>query len=283
LIQGTDGNFYGTTYEGGTGNGGTVFKITPAGVETVLHSFAGADGIFPQAGLIQGADGNFYGTTAEGGPSGYGAVFKITPAGAETVLYFFTSGTDGRYPYAGLIQGTDGNFYGTTYEGGTSDDGTVFKITPAGAETVLYSFAAGTDGQYVDAGLIQGADGNFYGTTFQGGTNSDGTVFKITTAGVETVLWSFGSGTDGEHPEAGLIQGADGNFYGTTINGGQHGSGTVFEITSAGVETVRGSFGNGTDGNGMSPRAGLIQGADGNFYGATYAGGANGYGTVFKF
>jgi uncharacterized repeat protein (TIGR03803 family) len=182
-----------------------------------------------------------------------------------------------------LTQGTDGNFYGTTYEGGTSDDGTVFKITPAGAETVLYSFTAGTDGQYVDAGLIQGADGNFYGTTFQGGTNNDGTVFKITTAGVETVLWSFGSGTDGEHPEAGLIQGADGNFYGTTVNGGQHGSGTVFEITSAGVETVRGSFGNGTDGNGVSPRAGLIQGADGNFYGTTYAGGANGYGTVFEF
>jgi trimeric autotransporter adhesin len=281
LIQGADGNFYGTTYQGGTNSNGTVFKITSAGVETVLYSFtAGTDGVYPRAGLIQGTDGNFYGTTSAGGASGYGTVFKLTPAGAETVLYSFTGGTDGGFPYAGLIQGADGNFYGTTYQGGTNGNGTVFKLTPAGAETVLYSFAGGTDGQYPQAGLIQGTDGNFYGTTLNGGTNAVGTVFKLTPAGAETVLYSFAGGTDGGNPFAGLILGADGNFYGTTFNGGQYGDGTVFKITSAGAETVLWSFGSSNDA--MTPYAGLIQGADGNFYGTTLNGGTVNAGAVFK-
>jgi uncharacterized repeat protein (TIGR03803 family) len=282
LILGTDGNFYGETGNGGANGGGTVFKITPAGVETVLWSFGrGSDGQNPIAGLIQGADGNFYGTTQDGGTNGAGTVFKVTPAGVETVLWSFGSGSDGQTPQAGLIQGTDGNFYGTTVSGSANGNGMVFKLTPAGVETVLHSFAGGSDGLNPAAGLILGTDGNFYGTTLNGGTNGDGTVFKITPAGVETVLHSFAGGSDGWSPQAGLIQGADGNFYGTTLIGGTNGDGTVFKITPAGVETVLHSFAGGSDG--QNPQAGLIQGADGNFYGTTFNGGANGDGTVFKF
>ncbi len=294
LIQGTDGDFYGTTLTGGTNGAGTVFKITSAGVETVLYSFgSGADGSQPNAALIQGADGDFYGTTVYGGTYNLGTVFKITPAGVETVLHSFGSGADGSQPRAALMQGTDGDFYGTTVYGGTYNLGTVFKITPVGVETVLYSFGGGNDGANPYAGLIQGTDGDFYGTTGSGGTNDAGTVFKITPAGAETVLHSFGATSiDGVSPQAALIQGTDGNFYGTTVYGGPNYWGTVFKITSAGVETVLYSFfGSGT--YGMQPRAGLIQGTDGNFYGTTECGGTyvgtyQGYGscsiggTVFK-
>jgi uncharacterized repeat protein (TIGR03803 family) len=145
------------------------------------------------------------------------------------VLWSFGGGNDGQEPYAGLIQGTDGNFYGTTVQGGASSDGTTFKITPAGVETVLWSFGGGNDGQEPYAGLIQGTDGNFYGTTVQGGANSYGTIFKITPAGVETVLYSFEPGSDAEFPTAALIQGTDGHFYGTTYEGGANGDGTVFK------------------------------------------------------
>jgi len=298
LIQGSDGNFYGTTYGGGAGGAGTVFKITPAGVETVLYSFTGkdGDGANPQAALIQGTDGNFYGTTYGGGAGGTGTVFKITPVGVETALYSFTGKDgDGANPKAALIQGTDGNFYGTTYYGGTtgtgaSSAGTVFKITPAGVETVIYSFTGKNgDGANPAAGLIRDADGNFYGTTYFGGSTSvgvfgpgsglysSGTVFKITATGVETVLHSCtGSTGDGSNPAAGLILGADGNFYGTTYYGGTPfqgpqdavilTAGTVFKITPAGVETVLISF---NFGDGENPSASLIQGSDGNFYGTT--------------
>jgi uncharacterized repeat protein (TIGR03803 family) len=248
LILGKDGNYYGTTESGGAhcsaeGSAcGTVFKMTPAGTETILYSFGatGADGNTPEAGLIEGTDGNFYGTTTLGGAHGGGTVFKITPTGAETVLYSFgATSTDAFQPRAGLILGSDGNFYGTTYAGGANkESGTVFKITPAGVETVLYSFGAtSTDGSLPVAGLLQGADGNFYGTTSIGGANgggatNSGTVFKLTPAGVETVLHSFGtSSNDGAEPEGALIQDADGNLYGTTFFGGAHNEGTVFKIT----------------------------------------------------
>jgi uncharacterized repeat protein (TIGR03803 family) len=246
LIQGTDGNFYGTTELGGShcnGAGvacGTFFKLTPAGVETVLYNFGatGTDGNSPEAGLIEGTDGNFYGTTTLGGSHGLGTVFKITPAGVETVLYSFgATSTDAAEPVAGLILGTDGNFYGTTQAGGAHQGlGTVFKITPAGVETVLYSFGAtSTDGAIPVAGLLLGVDGNFYGTTSAGGVNgvvavTSGTVFKVSPTGVETVLHSFGTGTDGAEPEGALIQDADGNLYGTTFLGGATDNGTVFKI-----------------------------------------------------
>jgi uncharacterized repeat protein (TIGR03803 family) len=276
LIQGSDGNFYGTTEVGGANNQGTVFKVTPAGVETVLHSFgSGSDGDQPDAGLIQGSDGNFYGTTKLGGANSAGTVFKITAAGAETVLHSFGSGSDGATPIASLIQGSDGNFYGTTI----ANQGTVFKITAAGVETVLYSFGSGSDGNNPNAALIQGSDGNFYGTTVNGGANNQGTVFKVTPAGIETVLYSFAGGSDAANPARALLQGSDGNFYGTAAGGGAQG--TVFKVTPAGIETVLHSFAGGSDG--AIPVTVLIQGSDGNFYGTTADGGANGFGTVFKY
>jgi uncharacterized repeat protein (TIGR03803 family) len=282
-IQGSDGNFYGTTDTGGTANQGTMFKVTPLGVETMLYSFGnGTDGQVPEGTLIQGSDGNFYGTTGYGGTSGLGTVFKITPAGAETVLHSFSGGGDGIVPFVGLVQGSDGNFYGTTGFGGTNNRGTVFKITPAGVETVLHSFGSGTDGWDLGAPLIQGSDGNFYGVTTNGGTSASGTAFRITPAGVETVLYSFGSGgaTDGTFPLAGLIQGRDGNFYGTTGAVGNTDSGTVFRITPLGVETILHTFGSGTDGS--TPEGQLIQSSDGNFYGTTASGGAADSGTIFR-
>jgi uncharacterized repeat protein (TIGR03803 family) len=285
LTQGSDGNFYGTTNAGGAGGFGTVFKITPSGTETVLHSFtANSDGAEPEASLIQGSDGTFYGTTDIGGTSGDGTVFSITSAGTETVLHPFAgSSSDGSRPTAGLIQGSDGNFYGTTDAGGVNADGTVFRITPSGTETVLYSFAGGSsDGSHPEGGLIQGSDGNFYGTTDAGGANGDGTVFKITPSGTETLLYSFAGGnSDGSNPTAGLIQGSDGNLYGTTFLGGANGHGTVFKITLSGTETVLHSFAGGFS-DGESPEAGLTQGSDGNLYGTTLDGGLSGVGTVFK-
>ncbi len=234
LIQGSDGNFYGTTGANGTSDDGTVFKITPSGTETVLHAFAksGTDGQIPYAGLIQGSDGNFYGTTYFGGANGLGTVFKVTPSGTETVLYSFAGGSDGEHPYAGVVQGSDGNFYGTTYQGGTSGFGTVFKLTPSGTETVLYTFAgASVDGASPEAGVIQGTDGNFYGNTLQGGASGLGTVFKLTPSGTETILHSFAGGSDGANPGANLLQGSDGNLYGSTGAGGTSGHGTFFKVT----------------------------------------------------
>jgi uncharacterized repeat protein (TIGR03803 family) len=301
LIQGTDGNFYGTTSAGGTSNNGTVFVVTPGGTETVLHSFAGgSDGANPQAGLILGSDGNFYGTTANGGTANLGTVFKITSGGAETVLHSFTAhATDGASPFGGLIE-FSGNFYGTTAFGGTTNDGIVFKITPGGTETVLYSFPTTGDGRVPAGNLILGSDGNFYGITVfgglsgAGGANGDGTVFKITPTGMEAVVYSFGSSSsDGVTPQVGLILGSDGNFYGTTPVGGTNGDGTVFKITPSGTETVLYSFGSSAT-DGQVPNAPLIQGSDGNFYGTTATGGSSGssstcssggtcmYGTVFK-
>jgi uncharacterized repeat protein (TIGR03803 family) len=284
VVQGSDGNFYGTTPYGGAYGQGTVFKVTPGGAETVLYSFAGGsgDGGFPQGGVIQASDGNFYGTTQYGGPNGYGTVFKVTPSGTETVLHFFAGGNDGFYPYAGLLQGSDGNLYGTTWTGGANSAGTVLKVTPGGAETVLYSFgASSSDGQLPHAGLIQGSDGNFYGTTQVGGTYAYGTVFMLTPSGSETVLYSFSSGgSDGAQPFGGVIQGSDGNFYGSTGEGGPNNAGTVFRLTPSGTETVLHFFAAGNS-DGAGP-AGLIQASDGNFYGMTQSGGPNNYGTVFE-
>ena len=292
LAQGTDGNFYGTTTAGGTnGNSGTVFQITPAGTLTTLYQFGGVanDGLSPTAGLVQGVDSNFYGTTSDGGTNGgKGTVFKITTAGTLTTLYQFGGlPTDGVDPQAGLAQGTDGNFYGTTTHGGTNgNNGTVFQITPAGTLTTLYQFGGvANDGLIPIAGLVQGTDGKFYGTTFGGGTNGgNGTVFQITTAGTLTTLYHFGGLlTDGVNPVAALVQGIDGDFYGTTTSGGTNIiDGTLFRITSAGTLTMLYQFG-GVANDGRTPRAPLVQGIDGDFYGTTELGGTNGAGTVFQF
>jgi uncharacterized repeat protein (TIGR03803 family) len=290
LVLGNDGNFYGITSGGGAYlYYGTVFKITPAGLLTTLHSFHGypTDGQAPVAALVQGSDGNFYGTTQIGGSGTFGTVFKITTSGVLTTLYNFGDGAHGWYPYAGLVQGSDGNLYGTTFFGGDYWAGTAFKITPAGELTTLYSFCAQpacADGSGPWAGLMQASDGNFYGTTYSGGVNFGGVVFKLTLTGSLTTLHSFcaeGGCADGAQSVAALIQAGDGNLYGTTSNNGAYGFyGTVFQITPEGVLTTLHSF-DGTDGR--APWGGLVQAPDGFFYGTTVEGGAYGDdGTIFR-
>ena len=186
LIQATDGNIYGTTWTGGTGNYGTVFKMTLSGTLTTLHSFANTDGALPFAALVQATDGDFYGTTEEGGTNSYGTVFKITAKGKLTTLHSFLGGTDGDTPISPLVQATDGNFYGTaSYDGLYPNFGTVFKITPKGKLTTLHNFDS-TDGSYPYSGLVQATNGKFYGSTFTGGSSSAcspqagcGTVFSV--------------------------------------------------------------------------------------------------------
>jgi uncharacterized repeat protein (TIGR03803 family) len=309
------GNLYGTTLEGGdvtkcSGFGcGTVFELTPeAGggwTEKWRHNFGSnsKDGMFPMAGLISDAAGNLYGTTNRGGAHGQGTVFELTPkAGGgwtEKVLYgfFVNNGKDGAFPQAGLIFDTAGNLYGTTSGGGAHHQGTVFELTPkvggGWTERLLYSFFAnhGKDGAFPQAGLILDAAGNLYGTTKGGGAYgfAKGTVFELSpVAGggwSESVLYNFGKSSDGKTPTAGLIFDAAGNLYGTTLDGGTHDSGTVFELTPVAgswTERVLHSFSQDT-GDGYWPFAGLIFDATGNLYGTASAGGANNFGgTVFE-
>ncbi len=293
VILATDGDFYGTTQYGGANNGGTVFKITPAGTLTTLYSFCAqancADGDTLSYGVIQATDGNFYGMTYAGGAHNGGTVFKITPAGTLRTLYSFCaqpSCTDGSSPIA-VIQATDGNFYGTTEYGGANNGGTVFKITPAGTLTTLYSFCAQancSDGSLPQEALIQASDGNFYGTTSSGGnqggcwTGECGTVFKVTPRGALTTLYAFcatSNCSDGVNPGGPLVQATDGNLYGTTSFGGAYGGGTAYSITLAGTLTTLHSF-LGIVGQPYNIAAGLLQGTRGNFYGATYWGGPYG-------
>jgi uncharacterized repeat protein (TIGR03803 family) len=312
LIQGTDGNFYGTTYNGGEHNNGSVFRLTPGGTLTTLYSFCKlancVDGSNPFGSLVQGSDGNFYGTTSIGGSSsqapgsGWGTVFQVAPDGTFKSLYSFGSQpnlADGASQYSGLIEGSDGNFYGTTTQGGTSvynTDawGTVFRITPTGTLTTIYNFCSQnscTDGGTPGAPLVFGSDGNLYGTTVGGGNDQGaGTAFKLTPTGVLTTLYTFCSQqgcTDGANPAyGGLVQANDGNLYGTTINGGASGEGEIFRISSTGSFAPLYSFSCSQNvcPNGTNPYGGLIQSSDGNLYGTTTNGGVNNanYGTVFK-
>jgi len=275
---------YGTTPEGGTDGGGTVFSVNPkTGAETVVYSFCSqqycADGLYPLASLID-MKGTLYGATFDGGTDDYGTVFSVNPnTGAETVLHSFGSGTDGATPLASLID-VNGMLFGTTNGGGTSAWGTVFSVNPnTGAETVVYSFLGGTDGEYPKASLID-VKGALYGTTEFGGTYDNGTVFSVNpNTGAETVLHSFGSGADGEYPIASLID-VKGTLYGTTEEGGTYGGGTVFSLSlTTGTETVLHSFGGGTDGN--TPVASLIN-VKRTLYSTTAGGGTYGDGTVFS-
>lgn len=305
LFEDSSGNLYGTTQYGGTGLGGTVFKLDPGGHYSVLYNFCSqtncADGGEPFAGLIEDASGNFYGTTNRGGatnpncpyPSGCGTVFRLDRAGNETVLYSFCSQAncaDGYLPYAGLIEDASGNFYGTTFLGGSSGGGVIFKLDSAGNYTVVYTFCSQvncTDGYYPYAGLIQDPSGNLYGTTYSGGNTNGGvgigggTVFKLDKAGNYTVLHTFCTQlncTDGGNSEASVIRDSSGNLYGTTTLGGPPGAsgGTIFKIDSAGNYSNLYIFcaqPECTDG--YQPYASLIQDASGNLFGTTYFGGSN--------
>ncbi|HEV2381130.1 MAG TPA: choice-of-anchor tandem repeat GloVer-containing protein [Terriglobia bacterium] len=301
LVQGTDGNLYGTVPDGGEFKWGTVFRLSPAGTLTTLYNFCSqtncTDGAGP-SGLVLGTDGSFYGTTGLGGASanggngsGWGTVFKITSTGRLTTLYSFCGQVgcnDGQGPAAALVQGMDGSFYGTTFYGGLSGNGTVFRITPGGTLTTLYNFNEYPDGGQPLGSLVQAPNGILYGTTNAGGLNGDGTVYSITSQGALTTIHSFDY-SDGWAVNDGLILASDGNFYGTTTGGGsssacQDGCGTVFKITASGKLTTLHNF---DSIDGAEPIGGLVQATDGDFYGTTGTGGT-GYacpyqcGTVFE-
>lgn len=279
IAQGRDGDLYGTTWARGANGYGSVFKISTSGKLTVLHSFnLDDDGYAPNSGLTLGTNGDFYGATSEGGSSGSGTVFRISPSGSLNTLHQFTGGSDGANPYAAPIQGTDGNFYGTTASGGLGF-GTIYKMTPSGTVTSLYQFDQ-TNGAYSQTPLILATDGNFYGTTTGGGMHNLGAVFKITSTGTLTLLYSCDY-TNTVTIEAPLVEGVDGNFYTTTITGYQN-FGVVFKMTPSGSVTILHDFNGTTDGG--NPFAGLVQATNGNLFGTTnlYGQGGSNAGTFFR-
>jgi uncharacterized repeat protein (TIGR03803 family) len=323
LIEDAEGNLYGTTTAGGTecvsdGGCGTVFKLAPDGTQTLLYSFCAqancADGFAPESGLVQDGAGNLYGTTSVGGANDWGIVYKITPGSAETVLYSFCSlanCTDGAWPQSGLSIDQSGNLYGTTLYGGAATGpycgcGTAFKITPDGAETVLYSFCSEsncTDGAFPMANVILDDNGNIYGTTSSGGSGTGsncnapgcGTIFKIPAGGGESVLHSFciqDDCPDGREPQATMVLDPYGNLYGTALGGTgkdcePQRCGVVFKLAPDGTETVVHSFCNKPScSDGANPyNADVIMDAKGNLYGTTVYGGnrhINRDGTMFR-
>jgi uncharacterized repeat protein (TIGR03803 family) len=235
------------------------------------------DGAFPYAGLMQAMDGYLYGTAESGGADFQGSIFRMSLSGTLSSLFSFPFGASGANPYGRLIQTEDGSFYGTTEAGGAYGLGTLFRIAN-NSVSFFYSFTGGNDGAQPLAGLMQGRDGNFYGTANQGGTSAYGSVFKMYPNGAVAALYGFTGGLDGAYPCDDLIQGTDRTLYGTAIEGGAGGYGTVFALTPRGAHTTLISF---NYANGAYPQAGVILGADGNLYGTTAEGGTSGYGTVF--
>jgi uncharacterized repeat protein (TIGR03803 family) len=303
LVLARDGNFYGTTGGGGANNWGTVFRITPDGDLITLYSFCSeagcADGAEPEAALLEGIDGDLYGTTVRGGNvcgiEGCGTIFKITLHGTLTALHRF-DGSDGSFPTAQLAQTIDGNLYGTTVNGGASSNcvgvggcGTVFRMTPSGTLTTLHNFEY-TDGAYPDGGVIQGAGGAFYGTTeagIKGWGPGWGTIFEIAANGQFTLLQTFDEG--GRTPLAGLVQGTDGSFFGTTLTSRSgDGDGTVFQFAPGHAIRTLHTFCLKTPCvDGAGPYGVLFQATDGNFYGTTSQAGdpncaRDGCGTLFR-
>lgn len=272
-----------------------MIATPPASAQTfsLIHTFTGTtDGKNPLSGFVIDGSGNLYGTASGGGTSWVGVVVKFNASGEETVLHNFTGGADGENPQGQLVMDKAGNLYGTTYSGGGANAGTVFEVSPKGNEKVLYAFKGGVDGENPVAGLIFDKSGNLYGTTTAGGSSGNGAVFRLTAPPVaggawkEAVLYSFGTGTDGAVPVAGVTMDATGNLYGTTSAGGSYGYGTVFELkrsTPQWTEAILHEFALGSDGG--VPYAGLVLDGKGNLYGAASdggGGGENGGGTVFE-
>jgi uncharacterized repeat protein (TIGR03803 family) len=291
-LRDVNGTLYGTTYEGGTATRGTLYSISTTGSETVIHDFAGhLDGALPMAEPLY-VNGTLYGTTTWGGKrAGFkccGTVYSVTTSGTEKVLHHFPGGTDGGYPLAGLID-VRGILYGTTsrYGGACHTNagcGTFFSITTTGDEKVLYRFTGGSDGAFPWGNLLRDK-GILYGTTGGGGGSGSGcvegcgTVFSITTGGAEKVLYRFAGGSDGQTPNGGLID-VDGTLYGTTTRGGgtgcgNDGCGTIFSVSTSGVEKVLYSFAGGSDG--MYPQGPVVD-VNGTLYGTTSKGGGTGCG-----
>lgn len=270
----------GLTSNGGAAGKGTAFTIKTDGTAfTVVKSFE-EWGKHPNGDLYRNTDGFFYGMTNSGGTYGSGTIFKMSHAGAITIIKHLNNVPDGGSPSGELIRGFDGNFYGVTSGGGTNTYGTIFRMTPAGAYTVLRHLNYATDGTNPKGHLVQGRDSAFYGITYGGGANGVGTIFKITYTGAFTVLRHLNKATDGGQSYSSLVEGADGNLYGVTYGGGANGMGTIFKITKSGVFTVLRHLAGTTDG--AFPQGDLIQASDGAIYGSCYAGGSRGNGTIFK-
>jgi uncharacterized repeat protein (TIGR03803 family) len=253
---------------------------------TDLYNFddGSSHGGNPYAGVLRDTKGNLYGTTATGGSSGKGVVFKLSTRGVETLLYSFTGGSDGGEPLAGLLRDSAGNFYGTAFSGGSSSNGVVFKLSKSGTETVLHNFAGGSsDGAHPWGGLIQDDKGNFYGTTFGGGSADWGTVFKLSKDGTETVLHTFvGGASDGEFPMyTSLVMDKAGNLYGVTSQGGPDNLGVAYKLSSTGKFTLLHGFVGGTK-DGCYAYGIPAMDSKGNLYGTTYKCGSSNQGTVWK-
>jgi uncharacterized repeat protein (TIGR03803 family) len=285
VILDSKGNLYGATELGGSSDHGIVFKLDTTGTLTVLHSFEGGkrDGCYPAGGLIRDKSANLYGTTEACGSFGYGTVFKLSMAGKETVLHSFAgNASDGAYPFlTNLLMDKTGNLYGIAQQGGSSDEGVVYKLSRNKTLTVLHSFAGGTaDGCYALGAPAMDDDGNVFGATEVCGSSGEGIVWKVNKEGTETVLHSFAGGSsDGGFPFAGVALDPKGNLYGDTQDGGASGLGTVYELSKSGTLTLLHSF---VSSDGSYPVDNLLRDASGNLYGTALQGGSGGYGTVWK-
>ncbi len=289
LFQGLDGTFYGTTMAGGTNRAGTIFKINgDGGGYTILYHFKtnDVDGRWPEDSLIQGSDGTLYGTTQSGGFSGDGTVYSIHPDGTGySQLHQFNSfAAEGQMPSGSLTSDGGGSLYGSTHRGGNGNNGTLFKIGSDGNNySIVRHFGGYGDGQSPSGQLLLGQDAAWYGTTYTGGSNNSGTVFKINGDGTGYTLLHVFSGTnDGDVPYDALVQDAAGLLYGTTAAGGSNNVGTVFRLNTngSGFVVLHTFYTNGVDG--ASPSSGLLLGGDGALYGLTESGGANNAGSAFK-
>ena len=289
LVQGSDGDLYGTTIlGGGTSNHGTIFKCTTTGSLTTLHQFGAVpnDGYSSTQPLAAINSTTFYGTTNLGGTGGDGTLYFVTSTGSYSIVHDFAGGTtDGASPDAGVVKASDGNLYGTTSSGGVYGLGVLYRYTLGGTFTILHSFAGGsTDAASPGGGLIQDSSGYLYGTSSAGGSANDGTVFRITTSGVVTILHSFTAGKDGYIPTSGVILASDGNLYGVTEEGGSSNDGTVFTLskTGTGYLIIHTFTGDGVTNDGAEPCGRPLQATNGRIYGTTLAGGLNDNGALYS-